>query len=45
MHGVHHILMEKTEGQDVVLSILEVFVNRWRRVLANITSLGPERRE
>lgn len=45
MHRVHHILMEKTEGQDVVLNILEVFVNRWRHVLANVTSLCPKRRE
>ena len=42
MHCVHHILMEETEGQDVVLNILEVFVNRWRHVLANVTSLCPE---
>lgn len=33
------------EGQDVVLNILEVFVNRWRRVLANVTSRCPERGE
>ncbi len=38
VHRVHHILMEETEGQDVVLNILEVFVNRWRHVLANVTS-------
>lgn len=37
--------MEETEGQDVVLNMLEVFVNRWRHVLANVTSLCPERRE
>lgn len=45
MHRVHHILMEETEGQDVVLNMLEVFVNRWRHVLANVTSLCPERGE
>lgn len=45
VHHVHHILMEETEGQDVVLNILEVFVNRWRHVLANVTSLWPERGE
>ena len=45
VHRVHHILMEETEGQDVVLNMLEVFVNRWRHVLANVTSLCPERGE
>ncbi len=45
MHCVHHILMEETEGQDVVLNMLEVFVNRWRHVLANVSSLCPGRRE
>lgn len=34
--------MEETPGQDVVLNILEVFVNRWRHVWANVTSLCPE---
>lgn len=37
--------MEETKGQDVVLSVLEVFVNRWRHVQANITSFCPEREE
>lgn len=45
VHCVHHILMEETEGQDVVLNILEVFVNRWRHVLASVTSLCPGRGE
>lgn len=45
VHCVHHVLIEETQGQDVVLNILEVFVNRWRHVLANVTSLCPERVE
>lgn len=45
VHGVHHILMLRTEGQDVVPKILDVFVNRWRHVLANITSLCSEAQE
>ena len=45
MHHNHHILMEETDGQDVVLNILEAFVNRWRHALANVASLCPETRE
>lgn len=45
MYCVHDILMETTEGQHVVLDMLEVFVNRWRRFLANVTSLCAEERE
>lgn len=42
---VHHILMEKTllRGQDVMLNMLEVFVNRWRHMPANVTSFGLEK--
>lgn len=37
--------MEETKGQDVALSMLEVFVNRWRHMLANVTSLCLEKGE
>lgn len=41
---VQHILMEETRGQDVVLNTLGVFVNRWRHMLAKVTSLSPEKK-
>lgn len=37
--------MEETKGQDVALNMLEVFVNRWRHMLANVTSLCLEKGE
>lgn len=45
VHSVHHIPMEDVEGQNVVLNMLEVFVTRWRHVLANVTSLYQKRGE
>lgn len=37
--------MEETKGQDVALNMLEVFVNRWRHMPANVTSLCLEKGE
>lgn len=38
---LQHILAEESKGQDVVLGVLELFVNRWGHVLAIVTSLSP----
>lgn len=38
-----HILAEESRGQDVVPGMLELFVNRWRHVLAIVTSLSPQK--
>lgn len=40
---LQHILTEETGGQDVVM--LEVFVNRWRCVLANVSSPPPPKKK
>lgn len=45
MHRVHHILMEETEGQDVVVNILEAFVNRWRCAGKRYLTLSRKRGE
>lgn len=44
VHRVHHILMEETEGQDVVVNILEAFVNRWRRAGKRYLTLSRRKR-